>query len=120
MGKELRAEYIFDENCWNEEPFSDLYNKSKTMAEKEAWSVQKGTGRFELVTICPSIVIGPIISNSDFTSGKFVKDAILGKGEPLPENFGMPFVDVRDVAKAHLMAVLVPQAAGERFILHNA
>ena len=37
-------------------------------AEKEAWAASKKAG-FELVTICPTFVLGPVISNrADATS----------------------------------------------------
>ena len=78
------------------------------------------TNAFELVTINPTIVIGPVVTNSDFTSGELIKAALDGSGPPIPEKFQLPFVDIRDVSKAHLQAILVPQAAGERFILHNS
>ena len=36
---------------------------------------------------------------------------------PVPENMFWSFVDVRDVAEAHLRAYQVPEAGGERFFI---
>ena len=112
-------DFIYDEACWNATDARDVYERSKTLAEKAAWDFVKKTGAFELVTINPSIVIGPIISKSDFTSGEFIRKVLIGTSDSTPEKFSMPFVDIRDVARAHLQAILVPNAAGERFILSN-
>ena len=35
----------------------------------------------------------------------------------MPNNMYMPFVDVRDVAKAHLLGIKKPEAANKRYIL---
>ena len=35
----------------------------------------------------------------------------------MPNNMHFPFVDVRDVAKAHLLGIKKPEAANRRFIL---
>lgn len=42
-----------------------------------------------------------------------------GKLPGIP-NMSFPGIDVRDVAKAHLQAILVPEAANQRFILAHS
>lgn len=62
----------FTEENWtdmNSEGGKKAYNKSKTMAEHAAWDFVKAlpaSERFELVTICPSWIVGPAICNAGF------------------------------------------------------
>jgi uncharacterized protein YbjT (DUF2867 family) len=86
------------------------------LAEKSAWDFVQACPELELVTINPSVINGPVISNQDFASGELIKKTLLGTVDPMPD-LKLPWVDVRDVAFAHLQAILVPQAAGNRFIL---
>lgn len=89
------------------------YNYSKTLAEKKAWKMQKEQNRWDLVTINPSLVIGPGINpNATSESFKIVKQ--LGNGDM---KMGAPAmnigcVDVRDVAEAHYQAGFIPSAQG--------
>lgn len=55
------AGYIFTENDWNEKstPMNLPYYCSKTLAEKKAWEMCKAQDRWTLVTIHPSLVLGP-------------------------------------------------------------
>jgi len=64
-------------DSYNEDDWSDLeacgaYEKSKTLAEKAAWDFLYSLPKeeqFELVTINPSLILGPSIVQTDFTSG---------------------------------------------------
>ena len=79
--------------------------KSKVLAESTAWDYIKAmpeNERFELVSINPGLVLGPAFVGAGFTSGEFVTGIMEGTKKYLPPN---NVVDVRDVAKAHLMAV---------------
>ena len=93
------------------------YSYSKVMAEKEAWKIVKEQDQWKLVVINPSFVMGPPLSpHTRSESIQFLKDLISGKlflGVPQLE-FG--FVDVRDVAKAHLLALEKEDSKG-RYIL---
>jgi nucleoside-diphosphate-sugar epimerase len=116
--------HVFTEAIWNTS--SSLthqpYSYSKTLAEREAWKIAKEQNRWDLVTINPSLVIGPGI-NPDGTSESFNIVRRLGDGTAkagLPD-IGMGLVDVRDVAEAHFQAAFNPQANG-RYITsgHNS
>ncbi len=93
------------------------YSYSKVMAEKEAWKMEREQDQWKLVVINPSFVMGPPLSpHTRSESIQFLKDLIGGKlflGVPHLE-FG--FVDVRDVAKAHLLALEREDSKG-RYIL---
>jgi nucleoside-diphosphate-sugar epimerase len=43
----------------------------------------------------------------------------LKSSDAVPENMFWPFVDVRDVAEAHLRAYEVPKSGGERFFIYK-
>jgi len=93
------------------------YSYSKTVAEKAAWEIQKSQGRWDLVVINPSFVIGPGIK-PDATSDSHHFFRQLGNGKMktgLPD-FHIGMVDVRDVAEAHFKAGFTPEAHGRHII----
>lgn len=97
-----------------------LYAKSKTIAERAAWdfvAAQDEADRIELVTILPSLVVGPTPVTSGFESGTIVK-GFMANSEPCARHMWY-LVDVREVAEAHYKATVVKEAAGERFIVSN-
>ncbi len=112
----------FTEDEWSDAEHSKTtaYYKSKTLAEKHAWDLinsQAGVGATELSVINPSVVIGPSLTNDIGTSNDFIRQILVGK-MPAAPNLHFGFVDVRDVAAAHLLAMTVENAAGERFIVN--
>jgi len=94
------------------------YFKSKTLAEKAAWDFikdLKDEDKFELTTINPGLVYGPSLNGRYSLVGEFFK-GFVEKGFTMP-NDAWVSVCVRDVAEAHLMAILKPKSSGQRFIL---
>ena len=116
-GIELKEYY--DENDWSdpENPSIDHYSKSKTLAEKAAWDFIEAEGKpFEFSVINPALVIGPSLSNDLGESNKAIQMVATGKMPvAVPLQFG--YVDVRDVAAAHILAMQKPASDGERFAL---
>mmetsp|Transcript_42555 Transcript_42555/g.56161 ORF Transcript_42555/g.56161 Transcript_42555/m.56161 type:complete len:347 (+) Transcript_42555:23-1063(+) len=117
------ADNIYNESHWSNpdaEPCQNAYFASKTLAEKAAWDfVEKlpVEEKFELVTICPSFIMGPPLKkNESGTSVGFMKSVLLGQREALSADT-MQSVDVRDAALAHLLALQKKEAAGQRYIL---
>ena len=115
-----RPAELYDETLWTDPnwPGISLYAKSKVLAEKAAWDFQASlpeNERFELVTILPGFVLGPALRVEPSTSINFCKSALNGSMTEIPHR-GMPIVDVRDCAMAHLLAVKVTAAANQRFI----
>ena len=114
-------DYTYTEDHWtdvNSQIGKDAYMKSKTLAEKAAWDFLKDLPeeeRFEMATINPSFVVGPSLCGPGYTSMKIVADTVTGK-HPGMIKVMMNFVDVRDVAVAHIKALETPDAAGKRFI----
>lgn len=124
---------FYDESCWNpitwDEAAADTkaaYRGSKTLAERAAWEfMEKEKPAFDLVTMNPSLVFGPAVphlSPGEFgalnTSNVRILDMIQGKmkDELAPTGF-YTWVDVRDVAFAHIKALETSNAGGKRFLL---
>lgn len=108
---------FYDESCWSNPDRPEgmgPYLKSKTLAEKAAWEYLKEVTpdkRFELVTICPTLVEGPTLVPAGDGSSGYIKRFMDGSmTEIKPGHIGI--VDVRDVAKMHLESVRRPDAAG--------
>lgn len=115
---------VLTEDIWNSTASLEYqpYSYSKTLAEKKAWEIANGQGRWDLVTINPSLVIGPALNPQNTTSESINILKMLGGGEMkagVPK-MGIGLVDVRDVAQAHYQAGYVPEAKG-RYITsaHN-
>ena len=53
---------------------------------------------------------------SDFSASIEVVKKLLDGSIPALPRFGFNVVDVRDIARLHVLAMTTPQAAGERFI----
>lgn len=94
------------------------------MAEKAAWEfVEKEKPNFTVTTLCPPLVLGPVVHYLNSldalnTSNQRVRDMIQGKAkEKLPTSGPYIWVDVRDLAKAHVNAIEIPAAAGKRFFI---
>ena len=113
------------EEIWNTTASLDYqpYSLSKTLAEKKAWEMAEAQSQWDLVTINPSFVLGPVLNPKSTTSEsisilKQLGDGTMKMGVP---KLGVGVVDVRDVAEAHYLAGYTPEAQG-RYITsaHNS
>jgi dihydroflavonol-4-reductase len=115
----LEEKTYYDETDWSdpENPSISHYSKSKTLAERAAWDFVKNEGNpFELAVINPALVIGPSLSGDLGESNKAIAMVVTGKMPvAVPLQFG--YVDVRDVATAHVLAMQNSNSNGERFAL---
>ncbi|MGQ1785158.1 MULTISPECIES: NAD-dependent epimerase/dehydratase family protein [unclassified Saccharicrinis] len=107
---------IFTEEIWNTSSNIEhgAYSYSKTLAEKEAWEINKKQDRWDLVVVNPSLVMGPAVNPHSVTSESFnlmkqLGDGTLKAGVP---KMGWGIVDVRDLAFIHFQAGFVPEAKG--------
>ncbi|MEO9463227.1 MAG: NAD-dependent epimerase/dehydratase family protein [Marinomonas sp.] len=84
------------------------YAKSKTVAEAEArkW-VAENAPDMVFCSINPVAVFGPIANDDLSTSVEVVKKLLDGT-IPLTPNMGVGVIDVRDVAAAHVAALMAP------------
>jgi nucleoside-diphosphate-sugar epimerase len=99
----------------------DIY---QTFAEKAAWEfVEQEKPNFDIATINPPLVFGPVVHYLNSleainTSNQRMRNLIRGDmKEKLAPSGTFLWVDVRDVALAHVRAIEVPEAGGERFFV---
>lgn len=101
------------------------YNASKTLAEKALWDfVDKERPKFTVATVNPTYVFGPQAFDSaaanvslNFSANIVGSLLALKPDDEVPTIAGW-FIDVRDVARAHVEA-LGEKFAGKRLLLAN-
>lgn len=121
----------YSEKDWNpisesqavENPFFG-YRASKTFAERAAWDfVSKEKPNFTLSTMCPPMVFGPVVHYLNSldalnTSNQRIRNFIQGQNkDEIPDTGAYLWVDVRDLALAHVKAIEVKEAEGKRFFV---
>lgn len=115
---EETARTTFTEESWtNLDGDVDAYDVSKTEAERAAWRLSEELG-IELAAVHPTYVQGPLLSRRPCASHEMLR-RILTRADPGVAAFDMRLVDIREVVRGHIAAMQVPEAAGERFILHS-
>ncbi|QRV92053.1 D-lactaldehyde dehydrogenase [Ceratobasidium sp. AG-Ba] len=104
---------------------NDMYRAGKILAEKAAWAECAKQHNWDLVTTHPVVTLGPFIhevttpSQLNASIGMFYKLINTKEGEISRDQLLAPntnFGDVRDVALAHVRALEIPEAGGQRFI----
>ncbi|KAH7187075.1 hypothetical protein BKA60DRAFT_548464 [Fusarium oxysporum] len=100
------------------------YRASKTFAERAAWDfMQVKKPGFSLTTMNPPLILGPpapwlASMDSINTSNERLRDLFQGQWKTeLPPTASWYWVDVRDVALAHVRALERLDAGGRRFFL---
>lgn len=108
----------FDESDWSDPEHRSCtpYVKSKTLAERAAWEyVADVAPGMALTAINPGFVVGPPLDDELGSSTSLVVRLLSGKDPMLPR-YGIPVVDVRDVAQMHVRALERPETAGRRYV----
>jgi nucleoside-diphosphate-sugar epimerase len=110
---------LLNESHWSDTT-QDIgaYQKSKTIAEQAAWGLINALNddvKPEFTVINPGFVLGPVIDSDTSASHEVVRRLMVGNLPGLP-NIGFSFVDVRDVAHAHITALTHSDAPGNRYI----
>jgi len=125
-GGKFGSDHVYTDEDWSIEEYQReikaWYALSKTLAEKAAWDFveeQKKAGRnMELLVVNPTLVVGPILQGSVNASVELVENILKGEKKEIP-NSCMSFVDVRDVADAHVLA-FEKGSPGNRFVCMTA
>ena len=94
------------------------YPLGKTLAEEKAYEYVANLGpnaTFDLVSMNPTWILGPLLQPTLNESSKKIYDYIIGAVALIP-NAHKTLVDVRDVAKAHILAFEQKTAKG-RYLL---
>ncbi|KAK6933848.1 NAD-dependent epimerase/dehydratase [Dillenia turbinata] len=119
--KPLTADVALDESWFSDpvycEEIKNWYALSKTLAEKAAWEFAK-ENCIDLVVLHPGFVIGPILQPTLNLSMEMILDIAKGVQPLLGPVYR--FVDVRDVALAHIKAFEIPSASGRYFLAERA
>jgi nucleoside-diphosphate-sugar epimerase len=133
MGRDESVPWTYTAKDWNPITYAeaaapdatpqDAYRGSKTIAEQEAWSfVKEKKTKFDLVTLCPSMIFGPLAtapkSLKDLNESNMMlwKVASGGPSQPLPPCRFNFWIDVRDLAEIHVQALVTAAAGGKRYI----
>ena len=125
--EDIRSEisYVFTENDWGDDNDVSLhaYAKSKICAERAAWTFVERLDvdqKFELVAINPVFVLGPLVKSGTGISASIkIIENLLNRNYSFLVEMSLNVVDVRDVATAHIIAMEMRNAAGNRYILNN-
>ena len=113
-----KKEYSEEDWSFADKPIA-AYAKSKTLAEKKAWELIKNANTdTKLTVINPSGVIGPSLT-SEISSTQLIIAGLMNGKIPVNLPIHIGYVDVRDVASAHIKALENPNSDGERIILSN-
>ena len=124
---------LLNEDDWNDATLEKVdsgknspYPAAKQLSEQAAWKfVEDEKPSFEFVTILPSAVIGPSVTQAspDLKAGSYgVVYGVLAQNVDVTKLQGLlsprqrKYVDVRDVAEAHVQAATQQSASGKRFI----
>lgn len=107
----------FNETDWTSvDANTPVYQRSKALAEKAAWEfINKEGGKLELSAVNPVAVLGPVLGPDFSHSIQMTKRMLDGKVPGCPK-LSSCYIDVRDVASLHLLAMTHPAANGERFL----
>lgn len=112
VGLESPEERPLTEDDWNEAPTLP-YVSAKTKAEQAAWNFARQEG-LDLVVINPASILGPNFFRHTPVTRQV--EMILKGTLPGAVPVGTSYVDVRDVAWAHLLAYNHPKAAGRYLV----
>ncbi|KAK0573507.1 hypothetical protein LWI29_009248 [Acer saccharum] len=123
-GKPLTPHTVIDETWFSDPAICDSlkafetnwYVLSKISAEDAAWKFAQENG-IDLVAINPGLVIGPLLQPTLNLSVEIVLKLIANGDRTFPSPYR--FVDVRDVAYAHIRAFEVPTARGRYCVVER-
>ncbi|KAJ3679014.1 hypothetical protein LUZ60_017025 [Juncus effusus] len=103
-----------DETCWSDELYckttENWYCLSKTVAEREALDFALRNA-MDVVTVCPSLIIGPMLQRNVNASSMVLINLLKGTRESV-DNVTRHMVDVRDLADAMLLVYQKEEASG--------
>lgn len=126
----------YTEDDWNPMSYEEAvngdkgaaYRAGKKFAELAAWDfIKTEKPNFDLVSLNPPMIFGPFLPQTakrlrieDLNeSNKRVYNGYINtsKESGLPHNALNVYIDVRDLATAHIKAIELPEAGGERIIV---
>ncbi|KIW20290.1 hypothetical protein PV08_00865 [Exophiala spinifera] len=129
-GRKEATKFTYTGRDWNPQSYDEsidpttspemAYRGSKKFAELEAWNfIDREKPTFDIVTLCPPMVFGPMrhpvttLSDLNETSEALWK---ITSGQDIPRGITF-YIDVRDLALAHVEALLRPQCGNRRYTI---
>ncbi|KAK7256284.1 hypothetical protein RIF29_29725 [Crotalaria pallida] len=113
---------VVDESCWSDLEFckntKNWYCYGKAVAEEAAWDEAKKRG-VDLVSMNPVLVLGPLLQPTLNASTIHVLKYLTGSAKTYV-NVTQAYVDVRDVALAHILVYENPSASGRYIIAESS
>ncbi|XP_047944716.1 cinnamoyl-CoA reductase 1 [Salvia hispanica] len=107
-------EKVVDETCWSDLEFckntKNWYCYGKAVAEQAAWDEAKELG-VDLVVINPVLVLGPLLQPTVNASVLHILKYLTGSAKTYANSI-QAYVDVKDVALAHILLYENPAASG--------
>lgn len=117
-GRQGVEDKVFTEEDWAADDGVSPYEKSKKLAEKAAWELLEklpDDEKFELCAINPGFIVGPLLSSSYCASSELHR-RFLQREMPMVPKLMFGVIDVRDCARAHIIAMTSPKAPGNRYL----
>eukprot|EP01018_Ginkgo_biloba_P000113 Gb_05655 [translate_table: standard] len=112
MDPNINPDAVVHDDCWSDLDYCirTKYCYAKTVVEREAWMHAKERD-LDLVVIIPSLVLGPLLQSAMNASTAHIMKYLTGSAK-MYANLTQAYVDVRDVAKAHILVYETPSASG--------
>ncbi|KAL5728534.1 cinnamoyl-CoA reductase [Ranunculus cassubicifolius] len=105
---------VVDESCWSDLDFcqktKNWYCYGKAVAEQAAWEMSKEKG-VDLVVVNPVLVMGALLQPTVNASIVHILKYLTGSAKTYA-NSVQAYVDVKDVALAHILVFETPSASG--------
>jgi len=99
----------------------DVYAASKTEAERALWKAVKETNPpFQVATVLPNANFGHRVRATGNSTGDWLSETYAGKESFLATMPPQYFINVRDDAKLHVVALADPECNGERIFAFAA
>lgn len=108
-----------NESCWNNKASLEYqpYAWAKADAEKDAWDKMERQEQWDLITICPGLILGPTRNCHRSHAATLLLAQCVKKS--VVKEWVQPIADVREVSKAHLEAAFRPNASGRYLVAHD-
>jgi nucleoside-diphosphate-sugar epimerase len=116
---------IFTEEDWTNVESKKVYAypRSKTEAEKAAWdfveNIPDAKNKFKLTCLHPTLIVGPLLTDTQGTSITIIR-RFLNHEMPAVPALQLALVDVRDVAKAHVLSMRNDSTDGQRILVTSS
>eukprot|EP00347_Sterkiella_histriomuscorum_P021019 403335575 len=129
IGQNHKRQKLQTQTLYHEKDYSPILNNHHSIISKIAQEqlirdfmvyqdtqLQEGDHKVDIITLHPSITVGPSIVKRISSFRSVVAKFIMNTYSAIP-NLTLPFVDVRDVALAHLMALKIDNIPEKRIII---